>query len=56
MLWTPCRRRPNPRRGDRGAPDAGPGFVRTSGLAVSTLLTVVASFALYVTFKRKDWL
>jgi magnesium transporter len=33
-----------------------PGFARTSGLAMSCLLIVVISTALYVTFKRKDWL
>jgi magnesium transporter len=33
-----------------------PGFARTSGLVMSTLLIVVISTGLYVTFKRKDWL
>jgi magnesium transporter len=33
-----------------------PGFAKTSGLVMSSLLIVVVSTALYVTFKRKDWL
>jgi magnesium transporter len=33
-----------------------PGFARTSGFVVSCLLIAVISTALYVTFKRKDWL
>jgi len=33
-----------------------PGFARTSGFVMSCLLIVVISGALYVTFKRKDWL
>jgi len=33
-----------------------PGFARTSGFAMSCLLIVVISTALYVTFKRRDWL
>jgi magnesium transporter len=33
-----------------------PGFSRTSGFVMSCLLIVVISTALYVTFKRKDWL
>jgi magnesium transporter len=33
-----------------------PGFARTSGFAMSCLLIVVISTALYLTFKRKDWL
>ncbi len=33
-----------------------PGFAQTSGLVVSCLLIVVISTALYITFKRKDWL
>lgn len=33
-----------------------PGFARTSGFVTSCLLIVLISTALYVTFKRKDWL
>jgi magnesium transporter len=33
-----------------------PGFARESGFLTSTLLILVLSSALYVTFKRKDWL
>jgi magnesium transporter len=33
-----------------------PGFARTSGFVMSSLLIVVISGALYLTFKRKDWL
>ncbi|HEV7898999.1 MAG TPA: magnesium transporter CorA family protein [Planosporangium sp.] len=33
-----------------------PGFGKPWGFVVSTLVTVVLSVALYVTFKRKDWL
>ena len=33
-----------------------PGFARTSGFVMSCLLIVLISGALYVTFKRKDWL
>ena len=33
-----------------------PGFARTSGFVMSCLLIVVISTALYVAFKRKDWL
>jgi magnesium transporter len=33
-----------------------PGFARTSGLVMSCVLIVVISTALYVTFRRKDWL
>jgi magnesium transporter len=33
-----------------------PGFARWSGFVTSCLLIVVISTALYVTFKRKDWL
>jgi magnesium transporter len=33
-----------------------PGFARTSGFVISCLLIVVISTALYVTFRRKDWL
>jgi magnesium transporter len=33
-----------------------PGFGKPWGFAVSTLVTIVASIALYVTFRRKDWL
>ena len=33
-----------------------PGFARTSGFVMSCLLIVVISGALYVTFKRKEWL
>lgn len=33
-----------------------PGFAQTSGLVMSSLLIVVISTALYVAFKRKDWL
>ena len=33
-----------------------PGFAQTSGLVISSLLIVVISSALYLTFKRKDWL
>jgi magnesium transporter len=33
-----------------------PGFARTSGVVISCLLIVLVSTALYVTFKRKDWL
>jgi len=33
-----------------------PGFARHSGFVTSSLLILVMSFALWVTFKRKDWL
>ncbi len=33
-----------------------PGFSRESGLAVSVTIMVAVAAALYVTFKRKDWL
>jgi magnesium transporter len=33
-----------------------PGFGKVWGFAVSTVVTIVASVALYVTFRRKDWL
>ncbi|GII22023.1 magnesium transporter CorA family protein [Planosporangium mesophilum] len=33
-----------------------PGFGRPGGFITSTLVTVVLSIALYVTFKRKEWL
>lgn len=33
-----------------------PGFARHSGFITSTLLIVVLSIVLYITFKRKDWL
>jgi magnesium transporter len=33
-----------------------PGFARMSGLVASSVLIVIVSTALYVTFKRKDWL
>jgi magnesium transporter len=33
-----------------------PGFARTSGFVISCLLIVLVSTALYVTFKRNDWL
>jgi magnesium transporter len=33
-----------------------PGFGKPWGFAVSTLVTIAASLALYVTFRRKDWL
>jgi magnesium transporter len=33
-----------------------PGFAQISGLVASCLLIVVISTALYITFKRKDWL
>ncbi|GAC1523463.1 MAG: magnesium transporter CorA family protein [Marmoricola sp.] len=33
-----------------------PGFARESGLVTSSLLIVVLSAALYIAFKRKDWL
>ncbi len=40
-------------------PDTGrmpPGFVHGSGLLTSSILIVAISVALYVSFKRKDWL
>ncbi|MDT4987618.1 MAG: magnesium transporter [Micromonosporaceae bacterium] len=33
-----------------------PGYQKFSGFVVSTILTVTISVALYVTFRRKDWL
>src|SRR4051812_12790471 len=33
-----------------------PGFARHTGFVTSTLLILVLSFALWVTFRRKDWL
>ncbi len=33
-----------------------PGFSRQTGLATSIAIMVIAGFALYVVFKRKDWL
>jgi magnesium transporter len=33
-----------------------PGFGHTSGFVLSSLLIVVISTTLYITFKRKDWL
>ena len=33
-----------------------PGFARSSGVLVSTLLIAVLSGALYLTFRRRDWL
>jgi magnesium transporter len=33
-----------------------PGFGKTSGFVTSTLVTVVVSITLYVTFRRNDWL
>jgi magnesium transporter len=33
-----------------------PGFARQSGFIASSLLIVVMSVTLYITFRRKDWL
>jgi magnesium transporter len=33
-----------------------PGFGKPWGFVASTLATVAISIALYITFKRKDWL
>jgi magnesium transporter len=33
-----------------------PGFSRHSGFVTSTVIIIVLSLALYVAFRRKDWL
>jgi magnesium transporter len=33
-----------------------PGFGKMWGFVASTLMTIVVSVALFVTFRRKDWL